>query len=137
MFFKDIGLNYNLNTVILIQNEVSSLKSMTGVKNTVLLYRASRNGFTNAAFHAKCDGRARTITIIKTRDNYVFGGYTEASWDSTSGYKTDTTAYIFSLRRNGVSGFSQYFVSSSYYRYAIYASSSFVHHSVLIIIYVL
>ena len=86
---------------------------MTGVKNTVLLYRASRDGFTNAAFHKKCDGRARTITIIKTRDNYVFGGYTGASWDSTSGYKTDTTAYIFSLRRNGVSAASRYSVSYS------------------------
>ncbi len=124
-FFTDIGLDYILNTVILTQNEVSSVYSMTGVKNTVLLYRASRDGFTNVAFHAKCDGRAKTITIIKTRDNYVFGGYTGASWDSTSGYKYDTSAYIFSLRRNGVSGLSRYSVGSGYYSYAIYASAAF------------
>ena len=81
---------------------------MTGVIKTILLYRATRDGFTATAFHANCDYKAKTITIIKTRNNYVIGGYTSASWTSLVAYKTDETAYIFSLRRNGTSGLFTY-----------------------------
>ena len=62
-----------------------------------LLYRASRDGFEAAAFHAKCDNQPNTLTIIKTTSGYIFGGYTAAAWDSTSGYKADPDAFIFSL----------------------------------------
>jgi hypothetical protein len=70
----------------------------------MLLYRGSRDGISPAAFHSKCDGKANTVTIIKTDKNYVFGGYTASPWKSareTYGY--DSTAFIFSLRRNGTS----------------------------------
>ena len=85
-----------------------SLFSMTGLKKTSLLYRASRDGFTAAAFHAKCDYKAKTITLIKTSNNYVIGGYTSQAWTSLGVFKTDDTAYIFSLRRNGVSTLFSY-----------------------------
>ena len=60
-----------------------------GIKNTELiqlklLFRASRDGDNNTAFHQKCDNKSPTISIIQTKDNYIFGGYTEHKWDSTS-----------------------------------------------------
>jgi hypothetical protein len=58
---------------------------------------------TPRAFHYKCDGKNKTVTIIKTDGNYVFGGYTASSWKSDRGtYGYDPTAFIFSLRKNGV-----------------------------------
>ncbi len=69
-----------------------------------MLYRGSRDGFTPQAFHSKCDGKAKTVTIIQTDSNYVFGGYTASPWKSENGtYGTDSTAFIFSLRQNGES----------------------------------
>ena len=62
-----------------------------------LLYRASRDGFAADRFHAKCDNRARTLTLIKTTNGCVFGGYTEAIWNKHSAYKRDDKAYLFSL----------------------------------------
>ncbi len=40
-----------------------------------LLYRASRDGFGAAQYHAKCDDITNTLTIIKTTEGYIFGAY--------------------------------------------------------------
>ena len=66
-------------------------------KEFTLLYRASRDGFQASNFQAKCDNQPRTLTIIKTTKGFIFGGYTAVAWNSTGNYKTDPTAFIFSL----------------------------------------
>jgi hypothetical protein len=72
-------------------------------RNGNLLYRGSRDGFTALAFHEKCDGKSNTVTIIKTDEDYVFGGYTSAAWHSKGNFIKDANAFIFSLRKNGIS----------------------------------
>jgi hypothetical protein len=101
------------SSLILTKEEVMILPQMIESKYGSLLYRATRDGFEASSFHSKCDGKAKTITIIKTQDNYVFGGYTDASWDSTSYWKTDAASYIYSLRRNGVSNLSKHKILKS------------------------
>ena len=49
--------------------------------NYVLLYRASRNGWTAANFHSFCDNKGATVTVVKN-GNYIFGGYTKQPWES-------------------------------------------------------
>ena len=46
-----------------------------------LLFRGSRDGFQAQTFHSKCDNKGPTVTIMKS-GNYIFGGFTEKSWDS-------------------------------------------------------
>ena len=53
------------------------------VKEMKLLYRGTRDGFEAKTFHEKCDNKGETLTIIKSTDNFIFGGYTEIDWDST------------------------------------------------------
>jgi BTB/POZ domain-containing protein KCTD9 len=87
-----------------LKNEESvSLFEMTKSSNGLLLYRATRDGFTVQAFHSKCDGKGNTITIIKNNLNYVFGGYASSAWNSSGNPINDPNAFIFSLRRAGVS----------------------------------
>ena len=62
-----------------------------------LIYRATRDGFEASSFHAKCDNKPRTLTIIKTTLGYIFGGYTDATWESTNIHKADPKAFICSL----------------------------------------
>jgi hypothetical protein len=64
------------------------------------LYRATRDGFFADVFHSKCDNINPTLTLIRSNLNSVFGGYTNAFWNHAS-YVTDTSAYIFTLRRRG------------------------------------
>ena len=46
----------------------------------VLAYRASRNGWNSSNFHSLCDNKGPTVTVVKS-GNYIFGGFTEQSWD--------------------------------------------------------
>ncbi len=91
------------SSLILNEDERLFLSQMIKVSKGNLLYRASRDGFTASAFHSRCDEKANTVTIIKTNSNYVFGGYTTAKWASNKSWVSDSSAFIFSLRRNGTS----------------------------------
>ncbi len=63
------------------------------------MYQASKDGFKASDFHSKVNGIQGTLTIIKTVDNFVFGGYTEADWGSYF-YIYDQNSFIFSLVNN-------------------------------------
>jgi hypothetical protein len=121
-----VGLNYQVDTMILTQNEIEMVRKSMGMKKFVLLYRATRDGFTAKNFHDKVYARGNTITFIKTTDNYVFGGYTTAYWDTANVYRYDSSAFIFSLRRSGSSHLITFGIrSTSYYGNAIYGGASY------------
>jgi hypothetical protein len=65
-----------------------------------LLYRASRDGYAGADFHAKCDDHFNTLTLIKTKDGEVYGGFTNAKWNDqklNDKVKYAIDSFIFSL----------------------------------------
>lgn len=66
----------------------------------MLLYSASKNknGHDFDDFHIRCDGVKNTLTIIRTSQNYIFGGYTDAAWDSADHDIEDPNSFIFSLK---------------------------------------
>ena len=90
-----------------------------------LMYRASRDGFAARAFHDRCDNVPNTVTIIKNNLNFVFGGFTAARWTSNSSYIADPTAFIFSLRRNGISNNYRLPINSTQVNYAIFGYSPY------------
>ena len=72
-----------------------------------LLYRASEHGGYVKKFHDRCDGVNGTLTVIKTTEDNVFGGYTTASWDSKNeNKKSDLYSFVFSINLSKI-----YFVS--------------------------
>ena len=60
-----------------------------------LLYKASRDGWTPAAFHQRCDNKGATYTRAVLTDGRELGGYTSLSWDSNAEWKDDTTAFLY------------------------------------------
>ena len=74
------------DSVILSSDERQTLinwlkESRTIINDSVkLLYRASRDGWAASNFHSCCDSKGPTVTVVKT-GNYIFGGYTDQSWD--------------------------------------------------------
>ncbi len=65
-----------------------------------LLYRSTRDGANAAAFHEACDGRGPTVTLIRSDNGYVFGGYAGISWESIiwhSSWKVDLSAFLFTV----------------------------------------
>jgi hypothetical protein len=63
-----------------------------------LLYRATWDGFGSHDFHSKCDGHSNTLTILKAKESeFIFGGFTTVTWESSSLFKSDPNAFLFSL----------------------------------------
>ena len=46
-----------------------------------LVYRASEDGDKASDFHRNCDKIGPNITLIKTRNGYIFGGFTVKNWE--------------------------------------------------------
>ena len=85
-----------------------------------LLYRASRDGWTPAAFHAKCDSSSSTVTMFQVGSGEgasIAGGYSSVSWAPSQqervqyqrGYTSAVPscspgAFIFMLRDGTVGG---------------------------------
>ena len=122
--FGEIKFREDLKySLILTNEECHSLVKMTKSSKGILLYRATSDGFTDAAFHSKCDGKRNTITIIKNNLNYVFGGYASSAWSSFGNYINDPNAFLFSLRRDGVSFKDKFTVKSA--KNALYGNKNY------------
>ena len=112
------------NSTILTNEQSLSLCNITNIPSNQtwsLLYQASRDGFKANDFHSKVNGIQGTLTLIKTIDNFVFGGYTVADWGGYY-YLTDPNAFIFSFKNSFnksiimkiKQGFNAIYASSSY-----------------------
>ena len=72
------------------------------INKYTLLFRASRDGYKASNFHSKCDGKNNTVTLVETLNGRRFGGFTDAQWDQSGGYKTGAIGFIFSLDNNEI-----------------------------------
>ncbi|KAJ5066549.1 pep-cterm sorting domain-containing protein [Anaeramoeba ignava] len=64
-------------------------------------FSAKRDGFNSQNWHKAVDGKGKTLVIIKTKDNFIFGGFTQVGFKSGNpGYINDSNAFIFSLRND-------------------------------------
>ena len=100
-----------------ISNRIKEMKYFNN-KNIFyeLVFRATKDGGNSTAFHKKCDGISKTITIIKTIKGLKFGGYIDKEWNNKSGWiGDDENCFIFSLDLkkiyNPIKGKRQYFFS--------------------------
>lgn len=112
-------------SVLLTRDQMNQINAWTGrpYQKWQLCYRKSRDGATAAAFHAACDYRGPTMTIIRT-SNRLLGGYSRLSWNQSAAYGSyDSSAFIFSLTSNKRYHHMGYPASS--YPAAIYNNASY------------
>jgi hypothetical protein len=80
------------------EKDLLALCEFSSNANFKLLYRGSRDGFGANDFSEKCFQKAKTLTIIKSTNGCIFGGYTEATWNYNNGnWVKDSKAFLFSL----------------------------------------
>lgn len=92
------------------------------IKETKLIYKASVDGFEAVRYHENCDGIPNIVTIIKSSNGNVFGGF--ASSAMKVGYIRDKNAFIFSLI-NEDNKPQKYPLNQCFVRKAIYCSKNF------------
>ena len=62
-----------------------------------LIFKASEDGDNCQTFHKICDGKGPTVTIVKSKNAYIFGGYLTVPFSSDRKAHTDDKAFLFSL----------------------------------------
>jgi hypothetical protein len=74
--------------------------SMFRRKTFRLLYRGSRDGFQASDFHRLCNGHPNTLTLVRSSNDSVFGGYSPVAWTSRNnyGHDQDLKSFLFTLR---------------------------------------
>ncbi|KAJ5066456.1 pep-cterm sorting domain-containing protein [Anaeramoeba ignava] len=95
-------------------------------------FSAKNDGFNSQKWHKSCDDKGKTLVIIKTKDNFIFGGFTEVGFTTDKlkwrkndrrreeGYIPDLNAFIFSLRNDKGDRNPKKFPLQNYYeKYAI------------------
>ncbi|KAJ3067260.1 hypothetical protein HDU98_009541 [Podochytrium sp. JEL0797] len=77
-------------------NETAFASLFTAITNKIklftatdatLLFRASEVEFDEPHFHAACDGKPNTITLLKFKSGRVAGAYVNAAWETVPAYK--------------------------------------------------
>ena len=98
-FCGDLDFGVIDSTILTTDKMQSDFVRLCRLRNVQLelIYRASRDGFEAASFHAKCDHKPRTLTVFKTTNGNVFGARTHIAFDSSGKYGFDPNAFIFSL----------------------------------------
>ena len=85
-------------------------------------FRGSTDGFNAATFHAHCDNKGETFTVLSSTNGFLFGGYTDTNWTtSTEGFATygrTTNAFIFSLMSSQSTPVSKFSLDTRYRNYA-------------------
>ena len=95
-----------INPIINSQSKIINFDSFKQLNNWInplkslkfdLLFTASINGDTAEDFHKYCDGKGPTMTVVKGKNGYIFGGYVTVPFSSDNKYHYDDKAFLFSL----------------------------------------
>ena len=61
-------------------------------------FNLTKDGSSSQVFHDKCDTIGPNISIIKTNNNLIFGGFTFNNWSYQTPNKKDDSSFIFNLQ---------------------------------------
>ncbi|KXJ21382.1 Mucin-like protein [Exaiptasia diaphana] len=102
------GFELPLNSIILrdygndtyLQHLSSFLKPVlqdSSRSRWIRCWRAASDGWdVDSTFHRQCDNKGPTVTIVRV-GSYIFGGYSDISWDSSSVWTYSNKAFLFTL----------------------------------------
>jgi hypothetical protein len=85
-----------------------------------LLFRGTRDGFSDTEFHKRCDNKGATVVLVKSTSNHIFGGFAHTPWTSSSGGTSDPKAFLFSWNFKEI-----YSLSNKDDPYALYHCSGY------------
>ena len=68
----------------------------------ILKFSALKDGDTVQKFHNKCDNIGPNLSIVKTKENLIFGGFTMNNWSGLEINKKDNLSFIFNFQNRKI-----------------------------------
>ncbi|XP_028518811.1 TLD domain-containing protein 1-like, partial [Exaiptasia diaphana] len=94
IILRDYGNNIYLQQL---SSYLSPVLQDSSRSRWIRCWRAASDGWdVDSTFHQQCNNKGPTVTIVRV-GSYIFGGYSDVSWDSSSAYTYSTKAFLFSL----------------------------------------
>ncbi len=87
------------------------------------LFKGSRDDFSAYKFHEFCDNKGETLSIIKTKEGDLFGGYNSNSWSLVESYASSSTNWLFCFPNKLVTQPTQFKLKGSNAKFASYNNS--------------
>ena len=84
-----------------IYQELSKRLNKTEIK-LVQRFNVLRDGDTSKLFHLKCNNIGPNLSIIKTKENIIFGGFTMNNWSTEIKQKKDDLSFIFHFQNKKI-----------------------------------
>ena len=102
--FNDLSnILVDINELKLIENRLKKESNFVNKKMQLkLIFRLSKDKERPKDFHQICDNIPNNISLIKTKKNIKFGGYTQLPWMSSNADYLDDTSFCFSLTKKKI-----------------------------------
>ncbi|CAG8518410.1 4484_t:CDS:2 [Ambispora gerdemannii] len=104
---------------VVIANWIDNLGSNNERRNPyrfVLLFRASRDGFSGVKFHQKCDNKGATVVFAKLKSKeMILGGYNPGDWTNDCQWHHSNRTFLFSVQNSKNIASAQIGLINSYY----------------------
>ncbi|KAJ5074632.1 pep-cterm sorting domain-containing protein [Anaeramoeba ignava] len=86
-----------------------------------LAFSVTRDGFDCSIFHKKCDNQGKTLVLIQTTENFIFGGFTQVGWKNNMGnnFIKDEKAFLFTLENPSNQGMKKFGIKKEEVAHAI------------------
>ena len=94
---KDHEKHYNYLMTILNLNSIDQLTTKLH-----LLYRGSEHNFDCSKFHQLCDGKGKTLVLVRSTSKNLFGGYATKAWHSNNSLSSAPGSFLFSLDKQTI-----------------------------------
>ena len=103
---NDIKKKFEINPEVNSPSKIINTESFKQLNNWInplrslkfeLIFTASINGDSAKVFHEICDGKGPTVTIVKGKNGYIFGGYVTVPFSSDDQFHYDDKAFLFSI----------------------------------------
>jgi len=109
----------------ILQNDLERTMVATWISNRLakftLLYRGSRDGYSNQALANKLGNIKPTLVLVEAKTNKRFGGFTDQDWIMNETWKASSQSFIFSI-----SDREKYPIKLSNKQHAIHASQNYL-----------
>ena len=94
----DSNIINSINEINFILNYIKDNDKSFSFNSLNLLYRASRDGDNTETCHKLCDDKKNILIIIKSDNQYIFGGYCKIGFkiNPNKEYKIDNNCFLFS-----------------------------------------
>jgi hypothetical protein len=67
-------------------------------KKWKLLFKATKDGFQASKFRQTCCNTIHSVTIVKSVQGYIFGGFNAAQWSTNNQYQFNQGCFLFSFK---------------------------------------